>query len=391
MALIEGALPDQANAEAGLSLQADLLIDVISREGRVLWFNEAQAELLGTYDREIAGYDAAAFYTPDSFVQIQQILANRSRSEHGSTLELTLLARGGRPIRTLARTRFVRVNGEVALRLAKMDYGPVGSRHRQTEDNLRTLQSMVETSNEAHWGIVFLEPVDTTLPKSEVIRQVFENQSVWRMCNPAMARIYQLPESLDFNEQDVRLYWPRSAANEKFVDEIISSNYAIDDALSVDRRHDGTLQYILNDVRADIVDGMLLRLWGNCRDVTEQRNADDEKAKALKLTIRALDGLPDPVIVLDAEGKVINRNRAFAAAFSGSRTVERQLLAFARTRKRASGWSRFTNPGEPGTAVLLDVHIAKISGMDDAAWTVLTVREREAHASKKAPRQPKRP
>jgi PAS domain-containing protein len=259
------------------------------------------------------------------------------------------------------------------------------------EDDFRTLQAMVETSNEAHWGIVFLEPVDTTLPKSEVIRQVFENQSVWRMCNPAMARIYQLPESVDFNEQDVRLYWPRSAANEKFVDEIIKSNYAINDALSVDRRHDGTLQYILNDVRADIVDGFLLRLWGNCRDITEQRNADDEKANALKLAIRALDGMPDPVIVLDAEGKVINRNKAFAAAFSGSRTVESQLLAYVRTRKRASGWSLFTNPGGPGPSVLLDVHIRQITGMDDKAWTVITVREREAHAPKRASRQPKRP
>ncbi|PJI38281.1 MAG: hypothetical protein CTR54_21995 [Rhizobium sp.] len=391
MAMMEGALPDQAHADAGLSLEADLLVDVISHEGRVLWFNEAQAELLGTYDREIAGYDAAAFYTPESFVHIQQILRNRSRSEHGATLELTLLARGGRPIRTLARTRFVRINGEIALRLTKMDYGPVGNRYRQMEDDFRTLQSMVETSNEAHWGIVFLEPVDTTLPKSEVIRQVFENQSVWRMCNPAMSRIYQLPESVDFNEQDVRLYWPRSAANEKFVDEIIKSNYAINDALSVDRRHDGTLQYILNDVRADIVDGFLLRLWGNCRDITEQRNADDEKANALKLAIRALDGMPDPVIVLDAEGKVINRNKAFATAFSGSRTVESQLLAYVRTRKRASGWSLFTNPGGPGPSVLLDVHIRQIRGMDDKAWTVITVREREPHAPKRASRQPKRP
>lgn len=391
MAMMEGDLPDQAAAESGLSPEDDLLIDVISRDGRVLWFNEAQAELLGTYDHEIVGYDAAAFYAPDCFAQIQQMLRNRTRSEHGATMELTLLARGGRPIRTLARARFVRFNGEVCLRLAKMDYGPVGMRYRQMEDDFRTLQAMLATSNEAHWGIVFLEPVDTTLPKSEVIRQVFENQSVWRMCNPAMSRIYQLPESVDFNEQDVRLYWPRSAANEKFVEEIINSNYAIDDALSVDRRHDGTLQYILNDVRADIVDGFLLRLWGNCRDVTEQRNADDEKANSLKLAIRALDGMPDPVIVLDAEGRVLNRNKAYAAAFSGSRTVETQLLAFVRTRRRASGWSLFTNPGGPGPSVLLDVHIRKISGMDGETWTIITVREREPHAPKRASRQPKRP
>lgn len=389
MAEIE-ELTEPVHSDAGLSLGQDLLVDVISREGRVLWFNEAQAELLGTYDREVTGYDAAAFYTPESYAEIQQLLRNRSRADHASTTELTLLGRGDRPIRTLARAKFIQWGGEVALRLAKMDYGPVGNRHRQMEADLRTLQAMVETSSEAHWGIVFLEPVDTTLPKSEVIRQVFENQSVWRMCNPAMARIYQLPESVDFNEQDVRLYWPRSAANEKFVDEIINSNYAIDDALSVDRRHDGTLQYILNDVRAEIVDGFLLRLWGNCRDVTEQHAADDARVNALKLMTRALDGAPDPVIVLDADGKAMSRNKAYAAAFAGSRTVESQLLAYVRTRRRASGWSLFANSGGPGPSVLLDVHIRRIGGADDEAWTMVTIRERGADGAKRTSRQPKR-
>ena len=241
-------LTEPFQPDASLSLAEDMLVDVISLDGRILWLNELQAELLGAYDRDLAGYDAAAFYTVESFAEIRQLLRHRSRAEHASTIDLTLLGAGGRPIRTLARARFIRFQGEPALRLAKLDYGPVGNHYRRLEDDVRMLKSMVETSNEAHWSIAFIEPVDTTLPRADVVQQVFENQSVWRMCNPAMARIYQLPETMDFNEQDVRLYWPRSAANEQFVEEIINSNYAIDDALSVDRRHDGTLQYILNDV-----------------------------------------------------------------------------------------------------------------------------------------------
>ena len=80
----------------------------------------------------------------------------------------------------------VRFQGEPALRLAKLDYGPVGNHYRRLEDDVRMLKSMVETSNEAHWSIAFIEPVDTTLPRADVVQQVFENQSVWRMCNPAM-------------------------------------------------------------------------------------------------------------------------------------------------------------------------------------------------------------
>ncbi|GEO84713.1 MULTISPECIES: PAS domain-containing protein [Alphaproteobacteria] len=383
------ALAETLQSSPGQSLESDLLVDVISLDGRVLWFSDSQAELLGTYDRDVAGLDAGAFYTSESFAEIQQLLHRRSRGEHAAAMELTLLAGGGRPIRTLARARFIRWRGEIALRLAKMDYGPVGNRYRQLEADFRTLSSMLETSSEAHWSIVFSEPVDTTLPKSEVVRQVFENQSVWRLCNPAMAQLYQLPESLDFNEQDVRLYWPRSAANERFVEEIINSDYAIDNALSIDRRHDGTLQYILNDVRGEVVDGFLLLLWGNCRDVTRQHIADDVKASASKLTARVLDGMADPVIILDDEGQVVSRNKAFAARFAGSRTIENLLIAHVRGRPRASGWSLFANSG--GAGVLFDVHTRKVTGVDSGKWTVITVRERGADGAKRTTRQPRRP
>lgn len=376
--------------DASLSLAEDMLVDVISLDGRILWLNELQAELLGAYDRDLAGYDAAAFYTVESFAEIRQLLRHRSRAEHASTIDVTLLGAGGRPIRTLARARFIRFQGEPALRLAKLDYGPVGNHYRRLEDDVRMLKSMVETSNEAHWSIAFIEPVDTTLPRADVVQQVFENQSVWRMCNPAMARIYQLPETMDFNEQDVRLYWPRSAANEQFVEEIINSNYAIDDALSVDRRHDGTLQYILNDVRAEIADGFLLRLWGNCRDVTEQHKADDWQVNAFKLISRALDGLPDAVMVVDAAGRIVCRNKAFAATFAESRTLEALVLAHCRTRRPTNGWSLLANAGGHGNAPLIDIHSRKITGPEGEAWTVLTLRERAGDAPRRTTRQPKR-
>ncbi len=373
--------------DAGPALGDDLLVDVISLDGRILWLNDLQAERIGTYDREISGYDASAFYTPESFGEIEHLLRHRSRTEHATTLELTLLAPGGRPVRTLARARFVRFRGEMALRLAKMDYGPVGNRYKRLEDDFRMLNSVLETSSEAHWSIVFLEPVDTTLPRPEVVRQVFENQSVWRFCNQAMARVYQIPETVDFNEQEVRLYWPRSAVNEQFVEEIISSDYSINDALSVDRRHDGTLQYILNDVRAEIVDGFLLRLWGNCRDVTAQHNADDKRTDGFKLLIRTLDGLPDPVLLLDSTGRVAGRNQACASVFAESRTLEGQIVAHCRMRRAAFGWSLLSHANGTGGASLYDIHCRKIAGPDGESWSVLTIRERSGD---KPPSGPKR-
>jgi PAS domain-containing protein len=379
-----------AESGAAVSVQPDLLIDIISDDGHILWSNETQLERLGIYGAAVTGMNASAFYTVESYGAIQQLLRGGGRTDLATTLELTLMTRSGRSIRCIARARAVQVADQSAVQLIKMEMGAVGNSYRRLESDYIALKGILETANEAHWGNFFLEPVDTTLPKEEVINQVFENQSVWRMCNPAMARLYQLPETLDFNEQDVRLYWPRSAANERFVEEIITSGYAIKDALSVDRRHDGTLQYILNDVRGEVVDGYLLRLWGNCRDVTTQHNADDAAANALKLTMRAFDGLPDPVLILDREGKVLSRNKAYATAYSTSRTLDARLLAFIRTRRKTEGWTLFDNSGGGALSLLVDVHLRRIEGSDGHPWTVVTLRDHKAEAIKPPPRPRKR-
>ena len=53
------------------------------------------------------------------------------------------------------------------------------------------LRNFVDTSKDALFCIEFLEPVDLTAPEPEIVRQTFENECVWRMCNNAMARLYK--------------------------------------------------------------------------------------------------------------------------------------------------------------------------------------------------------
>jgi hypothetical protein len=112
--------------------------------------------------------------------------------------------------------------------------------------------------------IEFVEPVDIRQTPDEIVRQVFENRSYWRMCNRAMAAIYEMPADVDFGQQPVRLYWPRSPANEEFVRRLIEAEFHVDGALSVDRRHDGSPAYVENDVRASIHNGRMLRMWAAC-------------------------------------------------------------------------------------------------------------------------------
>lgn len=261
---------------------SDYLIDIITEDGVVCWLNSTQAELLGVTERDGRELLAESIYDAESVARIRGVLLRKAGFGFSATLELQMYGRSGRTIRTVGRASIVLEAGRRAVRVSKIELGAVGAHYDQLASDMTLMSNIVRSAKEAHWAIVFIEPVDATQSREEIIRQVFENQSVWRMCNPAMARFYGLPEDIDINTQSVRLYWPRSPENEAFVGHIIDGGYSVDGAISVDRKHDGSTVYAANDVRAEIVDGYLRCLWGNIRDVTESTTRNDQQKTIAK-------------------------------------------------------------------------------------------------------------
>ena len=51
------------------------------------------------------------------------------------------------------------------------------------------LRGIIDHAREGHWCIEFLEPVDISGSRDAIIAQVFENASVWKLTNSAVARI----------------------------------------------------------------------------------------------------------------------------------------------------------------------------------------------------------
>jgi hypothetical protein len=242
---------------------ADLLIDLIDQHGEICWMNDTQAEALGL---AATGYvPVEACYTPDAAARLRDLHARPLPEGFVTTLELTLVGQAGREIRTIARCRKTQYQGQPHFRLLKLAMGHVGQSYDALRADNDLLSRIISDASEAHWCIEFLEPVDTNREREGVVDQIFENRSIWRIANPAMQWLYGLPDPGAFRSFDVRLYWPRTPENEAFVRQIIESDYRIDAALSSDRRHDGTWVILENDVRAEIRDGLLYRIWGNCR------------------------------------------------------------------------------------------------------------------------------
>ena len=185
----------------------------------------------------------------------------------------------------------------------------------EVEETISLLKGFIDLSSEAMWCMEYSEPVVLNTSHPEIIRQVFENKCHWRMCNRAMAQIYNLPEGLDLNRQRVSSYFRRSPTNEAFVRELIESSFHIDSAPSVDVRHDGTVAYMENSVRCRIEDGKMLRMWGTVRDTTEFRTAHNRLAQREREVREVLSAIPDAVLVVNKAKHLLAVNPAFESAF----------------------------------------------------------------------------
>ncbi len=243
----------------------DLLVDVVDASGRIVWVNNTQAESLGLLPAERAGLNIEACYAPNSVEALRELFGRPLPEGFVTTLELDLTGQGGRRVRTLARCRKTLRAGLPYFRLIKLNLGHVGRAYDDLQADNELFRRIIADASEAHWCIEFLEPVDINGARDEVVDQIFANRSIWRVANPAMMALYALPDAGAFRSFDVRLYWPRTPENEAFVGQIIDADYRIDAGISSDRRHDGTTVNLENDVRAEIRENFLYRIWGNCR------------------------------------------------------------------------------------------------------------------------------
>lgn len=209
-----------------------------------------------------------------------------------------------------------------------LDIGP------ELVERVEILSQMIGAATEACWCIDFLEPVDISLAQEEIVGRIFSNQSRWRACNEAMARLYRVPEGLDFNTQPVSRYFPDTDINRQMIRDLVRSNYRLDHATAVDRRHDGSEMIVENDFRAAIKDGLLIRLWGTTRDIGPYIQREQQLSDRADTMLDILSATPDPILVMSEEGIVLAANPATEAAWgrSADQILGRPIQRFIETR-----------------------------------------------------------
>jgi len=307
-----------------------LLIDRVDAEGRLLALNGTEARTLKLDPDKVAGQLVEALYDGDSAHRIRALLRDGQAAPAHFPVWMSSPAREDIPMIAAAVD-----DGQGGLALVKL---PLGAAALGLGDELveraEILSQMIGAATEACWCIEFLEPVDVSLAEEEIVERIFTSQSRWRACNTAMARLYDVPEGLDFNTQPVSRYFPATPVNKTMIRDLVRSGYRLDRAAAVDQRHDGSEMLVENDFRAAIRDGFLIRLWGTTRDVGPHRRRERQLSERASSMLDILSAAPDPIVVMSEDGLLLAANPAAENAWgwSADQMLGRPLQQFVETR-----------------------------------------------------------
>lgn len=296
-----------------------LLIDWIDDEGRILEVNAHEAKELSINPAEVRGLALERIYSSNSANLIRALASGGLQED--SSFPVWVNSPAYEEIPMVATT--IRDPGR-GLAVIKQLLTPatLGTAPELIE-RIEILSQMIGAATEACWCIDFLEPIDTSLAEDEIVDRIFSSQSRWRACNEAMARLYRVPDSLDFNTQPVSRYFPETEVNRQMARDLVRSNYRLDHAAAVDHRHDGTEMLVENDFRAAVKNGLLVRLWGTTRDIGPHRRREQQLYDRAASMLDILSAAPDPILVISEEGKVLAVNPAAESAWG--RTGDRIL------------------------------------------------------------------
>lgn len=351
------------------------LSGTVSAGGQLVSLSASLSDQLGYAPEELLNQPIERIYSVESVRALQLLFANPPADQIIHSLELTLIRHNGGLLQVVASGLLEWRSVQPArLHLLKIPLGVLGHRLQEMHNANEVMSQMLQSAKVAYWCIEFAEAVNINTSQDEIVRQVFENDSHWRMCNRAMADVYEMPGDVDFNQQPVRLYWPRSPANEEFVRRLIEAGFSVDCALSVDRRHDGSPAYVENDVRATIVNGYLLRMWGSIRDVSQELRIQHDAEQRIDALRRVFDAVPDAVLVIDEHLQPQWRNAAFEETFGITQGagIVRMLLDNSLPERT---WHTLRLPALSGRNLNFNVHCSRILIRESVAWRVAVFRE----------------
>ena len=229
---------------------------------------------------------------------VKRVLAKAIANHGRVTLDYRILL----PDKTV---RMLHVRGEVILDDSGRPIRMVGSVQditeiKQAEYALRASEEryrvFVEQSSEAIWRFELDEPIPMEGSEDEKIDHAYRHAYLAE-CNDVMAKMYGLTSAREIVGRRLgELLDRRDSRNIDYLRNFFRSGYRVADAESHEVDAAGDKRYFLNNLVGVLEEGGLVRAWGTQRDITGQRNTEEEihvrnrQLAALNATSAAVSG-----------------------------------------------------------------------------------------------------
>jgi len=188
---------------------------------------------------------------------------------------------------------------------AELERKQENERLRESEQRY---QAFVMLNADSMWRIELEQPIPTDLPEDEQIEQIFQFGYLAE-CNDAMARQFGLERASQlagYRIAELSTLTPESM-RESMLQSIRSGYHSTLELSPLD--HDGNRRHVLRTHWGIVEQGMLQRIWGTTRDITELKTIERELDASERQMSDLLETLHLLVVMMQEDGAIVFCNK----------------------------------------------------------------------------------